>query len=237
MKKIKYLAIIPARAGSERIKDKNLIIINGTPLIGIAIKEAIKTKLFSKVIISTDSKKYYEIAKNYGADSSFIRPKNISSSTSSDFEHINFQIEKLKKNKETFDVFVILRPTSPFRNHRTIKRAIKIFEKNSNFVDSLRAVRLVKDHPFKMWAINGLTMSPIFPFKDQRGFNYHSIQKKSLPELYIQSAMIEISWIKNLEKKSISGDRIMPFLSTEKENFDINEPEDLIYLDIFNKKH
>ena len=79
-KKLSYIAIIPARSGSERIKNKNLIKINGNPLIGIAIKNAIKTKLFSKVIISTDSNKYYRIAQKYGADDSAIRPKNISTS-------------------------------------------------------------------------------------------------------------------------------------------------------------
>ena len=235
---LNYIAIIPARSGSERIKDKNLIKINNLPLIAHAIETAKKTKLFSRVILSTDSLKYYKIGKKFGADDSKIRPKKISKSNSPDYEHIIFQLDDLKKKKIYFDVFVLLRPTSPFRTKKTIKTAINIFEKNCEKVDSLRAIKPVKEHPYKMWVKKDNLIKPIFPLKNSKGISFHSMQKKSLPSMFIQSAMIEISWVRNLKNKSISGNKILPFFSSEKENFDINDPEDLVIMKkyIKNKK-
>ena len=72
------ICIIPARKGSKRIKNKNIIKLNNIPLIGHVIKTALKSKIFSKVIVSTDSKKIQSIAKKYGADVPFIRSKKLS---------------------------------------------------------------------------------------------------------------------------------------------------------------
>ena len=71
----KLIALIPARFGSERIKDKNIINLFGHPLIAYAINAAIKTKIFDKILVSTDSLKYKKIAEKYGAEIPFLRPK------------------------------------------------------------------------------------------------------------------------------------------------------------------
>ena len=71
----KLIALIPARKGSERVKDKNIQLINGKPLIFYSIRSAQKSKLFDRIIVSTDSKKYAKIAKKIGAEVPFIRPK------------------------------------------------------------------------------------------------------------------------------------------------------------------
>ena len=77
------LCVICARGGSQGIKNKALVKINGKPLISFTIDQAIKSKIFSEVIVSTDSVKIQKVAKFYGAKSWFLRPKNISSSNSS----------------------------------------------------------------------------------------------------------------------------------------------------------
>ncbi len=73
--KPKIIAFIPARSGSKSIKDKNIKILNGKPLIAWSIQTCLKSKFINKIIISTDSKKYAKIAKKYGADEIIIRPK------------------------------------------------------------------------------------------------------------------------------------------------------------------
>ena len=80
----KIVALIPARSGSVRIKNKNILKIQNHPLLAYSIRSAINSKLFSRVIVSTDSKKYKKIAQHYGAEVPFLRPKNISLSNSSD---------------------------------------------------------------------------------------------------------------------------------------------------------
>ena len=73
------IAIIPARSGSTRIKNKNIKIFHGKPIIAWSIIAAKKSKIFSKIVVSTDSKKIANIAKKYGAEIFFLRPKSLAS--------------------------------------------------------------------------------------------------------------------------------------------------------------
>ena len=225
-KKLKLIALIPARAGSERIKNKNIYNLNNKPLIAYSIVSAIKTKIFDKIIVSTDSLKYAKIAKRYGADVPFLRPKKFSKSTSPDYEWLKFTIDKLDKEKYEFTHFFILRPTNPFRNHKTILRAWKEFKKNKK-AESLRAIQISKFHPGKMWKLQGKFLKPILNLKilDQPSYNN---QFKSLPNVYIQNASLEISKKMVIKKyKTICGKKIIPFFTNETEGFDINYISDL----------
>ena len=227
-KKSKLIALIPARSGSERIKNKNIINFFGHPLIAYAISTAIKSKIFDKVLVSTDSFKYKKIAKKYGAEIPFLRPKKISKSFSSDYEWVNYTLRKLEKNNEKFSHFFILRPTNPLRSYNTICKAWNTFKKNR--ADSLRAVEDVKQHPGKMWLKKGKFIKPLlnFTIKKQPSFNN---QMKVLPKILVQNASLEISKVEVLKKyKTITGKKILPFFLPSVESFDINYPEDLVYL-------
>ena len=87
------IALIPARSGSKGIKDKNIKYLGNKPLIGWAIEQCFKSKVFSKIYISTDSKKYSEIAKKYGPVEIIMRPKKISKDKSTDYEMIKHAIK------------------------------------------------------------------------------------------------------------------------------------------------
>ena len=100
--KDKLVALIPARQGSERLKNKNIINFYGKPLIAYTIMSAIKSGIFNKIVVSTDSKKYAFISKKYGAEVPFLRPKSMSKSYSPDFEWVNYTIEKMQKNNNFF---------------------------------------------------------------------------------------------------------------------------------------
>ena len=76
MKKEKLICIIPARGSSQRIKNKNILKIAGIPMIAHVIKTAKLSKLFSRIVVTTDSKKIAKISKRYGAEIPFIREKN-----------------------------------------------------------------------------------------------------------------------------------------------------------------
>lgn len=230
---IKKIAFIPARSGSKRIKNKNIINFNGKPLLAHTILAAKKSKIFNRIIVVTDSKKYQTIAKKFGAEVPFLRPKKISLDSSPDIEWVKFAIKKLNLNQ--YDIFSILRPTSPFRTSKTIQRAWNLFNKNKKKIDSIRAIEICKQHPGKMWILKGLLMKP-FVNKKINGTPYHSNQFKVLPTIYIQNASLEISFVKNVIKKnSISGEKIMPFFTKNLEGTDINNQEDLNFIKKFKK--
>tara|TARA_B110000008_G_scaffold278006_1_gene320665 strand:+ start:1218 stop:1982 length:765 start_codon:yes stop_codon:yes gene_type:complete len=225
--KFNSVAFIPARAGSKRIKDKNIFKLNGHPMMAYSIRAAIESKVFSSVVCITDSKKYSNIAQHYGAEVPLLRPRSTSGDSSPDIEWVSWALDKLKNNGDRFDIFSILRPTSPFRKSNTIKRAYKNFLQN-NSIDSLRAIEKCKQHPGKMWVIKDKLIHPLLPY-ELDGTPWHSNQYNALPEIYIQNASLEIAWTKTVTvQNSISGKKILPFLSNKLEGFDINEPEDLI---------
>lgn len=224
--KKRIIALIPARSGSQRIKNKNIIKIFNHPLIAHAIKEAKKTRLFEKIIVSTDSPNYAKIAKKYGAEVPFLRPMKISNSLSHDFQWVNYTIKKLHKMGFSFSYFFILRPTNPFRTSKTIIKAWKEFKKNKR-AESLRAVEISKQNPYKMWEKSGNYIKPLLKLTKNNQPS-HNLQSKSLPKILVQNASLEISKINVLKKyKTITGKKIIPFYTNQLEGFDINYPNDI----------
>ena len=108
---IKRLAIIPARGGSVRIKNKNIAKISNHPLIAYTISAAKKTNLFSNIVVSTNSIMYSKIAKKYGAEIPFLRPNNISTSHSTDYEWVSYTIKKLEKIGLFFSHLLLTSPS------------------------------------------------------------------------------------------------------------------------------
>jgi len=234
MRSLKSVAFIPARSGSKRIPDKNVKYLNGHPLIAYAIQSAIKSGKFDSVVCVTDSSRYAEIASYYGAEVPCLRPQDISGDTSPDIFWVDWVLQYLNSNNQSFDVFSILRPTSPFRRPETISRAWDLFLNSK--CDSIRAIEKCLQHPGKMWVKNGGIILPIMPFSIA-GTPWHSNQYASLPEVFIQNASLEISWVKNVtQNKSISGDIIAPFFTEGLEGFDINNVEDWILAENYVKE-
>jgi len=223
--KIKSVAFIPARAGSKRVANKNIKPLNGHPVIAYSICAAMDSGVFDAVICATDSKLYADIAEYYGAAVPFLRPPAISGDKSPDMEWVVWMLNALKKQGKTYNIFSILRPTSPFRLPETIRRAWKLFTKDKT-ADSLRAIEKCKQHPGKMWVMRGNRILPVMPFTTS-GTPWHSSQYAALPEIYIQNASLEIAWTRvPLETGTIAGEAIIPFVSQGLEGFDINQPED-----------
>ena len=219
------VALIPARSHSKRVPNKNIKPLGGHPLLAYTVRAAIDSKVFDAVICATDSPEYAEVATYYGAEVPFLRSAEISGDKSPDIEWVVWTLDQLRAQGRNYEIFSILRPTSPFRLPETIQRAWKIFSEDPK-VDSLRAVEKCKQHPGKMWVIRGQRMSPVMPFSNG-STPWHSSQYAALPEIYAQDASLEIAWSRiALEQNSIAGEAIIPFISQGLEGFDINQPED-----------
>jgi len=222
---MKKIAFIPARSGSKRVPDKNIRSLAGHPLMSYTIRAAIESQIFDDVLCITDSEKYADIARHYGASVPFLRPKSISGDKSPDIDWLKWVLKELNDLGQVYEVFSILRPTSPFRLPETIQRAWMEFA-SAEGIDSLRAIEKCKQHPGKMWIVRGSTMLPFIPLSEN-GVPWHSSQYSSLPEVYIQNASLEIAYTKTIyEKNSIAGDINIPFYTRNMEGFDINEEVD-----------
>ena len=215
--------MIPARAGSQRLPRKNLLPLGGHPLIAYAIAGAHESALFDEVLVSTDSEEVADVARSYGALVPGLRPPALATTTSPD---IDWVLHTMRDRNE--EVFSILRPTSPFRTGSTIQRAFRRFQELSDRIDSLRAVEPCRQHPAKMWVLDGDLMSPLLN-QPERETPLHSRQYQSLPPVYVQNSSLEIAWSRVLEDDppTISGRRVAPFVTAGAEGFSIDYPEDV----------
>jgi len=127
MRVIKYLAIIPARSGSKRLKNKNIRKIKEKPLLDLTINSAINCKEIKVILLTTDIKNY--LKKKFKKVYMINRPRQLASDSSSTETAILHAIQAFKKeNKVEIKNIILLQPTSPLRSSNDIKRAIKTFE-------------------------------------------------------------------------------------------------------------
>lgn len=219
------VALIPARSGSKRVPSKNVRPLAGHPLIAYTIGAALESGIFSAVVVSTDSQAIADIAKEYGAEVPFLRPAGYAGDLSPDIEWVEDALKRLRELGRESDCFSILRPTSPFRQAETIRRAWSEFRAEQG-IDSIRAVEKCSQHPGKMWVVRSGRMTPLLtqPPSEQP---WHSSQYQSLPEVYVQNASLEIAWSRVVfNGRTIAGETVAPFFTTGYEGFDINQPRD-----------
>ena len=223
---MKISALIPARSGSKRVINKNIRMLGNKPLIKHTLDLVEQCNFFDSSIVSSDSNDILKLVSSYDGIIPLKRPKNISGDRSPDIDWVIHALNELESRNQLPDIIFILRPTSPFRTVNYLERALKTFKKNQPS-DSLRGVDKVDQHPGKMWIINKKNMTPLLSFKTEQGVPWHSSQYQSLPEVYVQNASIEIAWTNSIRNSgSISGEIVLPFISSSIDSFDINSEKD-----------
>ncbi len=224
----KVLAIIPARGGSKRLPNKNILEINGKPLIAWTIEAAKESSYIDRFIVSTDSTKIAEISKKYGAVVPFIRPKDLASDTASSIDVIMHAVNYLKNNGEDFDYIVLLQPTSPLRTTVDIDSA---FEMLNNKTKSIVSVCETEHSP--LW-------SNILPddlsMKDFIRQELKNVRSQDLPKYYRLNGAVYIADINYLvENNGFFGDRTKAFIMPQERSVDIDNKEDLLYASVLVK--
>jgi N-acylneuraminate cytidylyltransferase len=219
---VSVVALVPARAGSQRVPGKNVRELAGHPLLAYTLAAARASRVFTDVVVSTDSDAIAAVAREYGASVPGLRPVALSGATSPD---VDWVVHVMRDRDE--EAFSILRPTSPFRTAATIGRAYEQFVELGERIDSLRAVEKVKQHPGKMWVVDGDLMRPLL---DQGAGEvpFHSTQYAALPIVHVQNSSLEIAHrhVLDTSPPTIAGERVAPFLTDELEGLSIDYPED-----------
>ncbi len=145
------IALIPARSGSTRLKNKNIKMLNGKPLLAHTIEQAKKAKKITRIIVSTDSKNIAKISKKFGAEVPFLRPKSLSNKKTSLFDVCKYALKKIEqRSKKKIKSFIVLQPTSPMRNYKDIDNAVNFFNKKKQ---AIFLASVVKSKPVE-WYVN-----------------------------------------------------------------------------------
>jgi len=225
--KDKIFCLIPARSGSKRIKNKNIINFYGKPIIAYSIIAAIKSKLFKEVFVSTDSTKISEIAKDYGAKIPFLRPKEISNDYSIDEQVITHFLKYMKNKKIKLDILCYLYPTAPLIKILTLKNCLKLLKKSSN--TKVMTVRKTT-HSIHRVLKKGKKNEMLWQNK-----KFINTRSQDLEKFYQDAAQCYWYKIKNYKKIKKNNLRMAAVELGEMEAKDINTMEDLTLLKLLYK--
>ena len=211
-KKFKIFAIIPARSGSKNVKNKNIIKIEGAPMLAYSLVAAKKSKLINKIIFSSDSKKYLRIAKKYKPDILHLRSKKSSSSKATDYDFLKEIYLYLKKiNSSLPDIFVLLRPNTPTRIIKDINNSISFFVKNYKKFSALRSVSQMSETSYKTFYIKNGKLCSVM----NNNFNIDrlNLPKERFKKTYYGNGCIDIIKCSNLKKGITHGNKVYGYIT------------------------
>ena len=160
----RVLALITAREGSKGLPGKNIMMVNGKPLIVWSITIAKKSKYIDRLIISTDSKKIANIAKEWGCDVPFIRPDELATDKATSMDVIIHAINFLNDTDDKYDYLILLEPTSPLRDVEDIDIALEKLYNNKTSVSIVSVGKHESTHPrFTSKIDKNVFLTPLFP--------------------------------------------------------------------------
>ncbi len=197
----KILALIPARGGSKRLKRKNVLPLLGKPLIAWSIQHGLESEYIDKVVVSTEDEEIAKVAKKYGAEVPFMRPKDLARDDTPTMDVVLHAINFFEKKGEQFDYLVLLQPTSPIREVKTLDEAIEtlidhptaqalvsvspVEKKCTDFLVSMDEKGILKQTPLKgeFYFLNGnIYISSVEAFKKKKTFFHDKTLAFVLPK-------------------------------------------------------
>ncbi len=219
------LALIPARGGSKSIPRKNIRPLAGFPLIAYSIAAGLAAETVSRVLVSTDDAEIAAVARQYGAETPFLRPPELAQDQTPDLPVFQHALQWLAEYEGWQpEIVVQLRPTSPFRRVVHIDQAIYRLRERPE-ADAVRTVCVPFQNPFKMWRIQADGyMQPLIDLGAPEPYN---LPRQALPEVYWQTGYVDAAWSDTiLQKNSMTGERILPLVIDPAEWIDIDSADD-----------
>lgn len=228
MKRCKILGIIPARGSSKGIPRKNIVLLNGKPLIFYTINEALKSKYLEEIYVSSEDKEIIRVSKKYGAKI-IQRPSYLARDNTTTIAVVEHALRSIKTEA---DIIVLLQPTAPLRKAEHIDGAIELLWKKWDNADAVVSLcKLEEPHPYKLKIVrNGYVVSFI---KNEDGLK----PRQFLPIVYRLNGALYIVKTHIFKKyKTLLPPRTLPYYMNEEESINIDTEKDLILSEYYLKK-
>lgn len=225
------MGIIPARKSSKGIHNKNIKPLLSKPLIVYTIEAALKSKVFDRIVVSTDSFKIKKVSQKYGAEVPFLRPKNLAGDNTPMISVLRHALKFLEQKERFYpDVVVLLQPTSPLRKPIHIKKALEKFLKSK--ADSVVTICEAEFSPYWM---KRLLKDRVIPFIENKKRVY--TRRQDLPKVYRLNGAIYIAK-RNIimEENSILGEDTRAIIMNQEDSIDIDTEIDFKLAELILKK-
>ena len=230
---MKTICTILARGGSKGVRNKNIRILNGKPLIAHTILQAQESKLFDLIVVSSDSEEILSIAKNYSVDYLIKRPLELAMDSSPKVPAIQHAVSIAEQYfKNQYDIIVDLDPTSPLRIIKDIENAYHMLIDES--ADNIITASPARKSPyFNMVYIDSDNVAKL-----PMALENKIIRRQDAPRLYDMNASIYCWWRKNLfAHDSIWHEKTKLYIMPEERSVDIDTELDFEFVELLMKKN
>lgn len=225
-----FLAIIPARGGSKGLAGKNIKELCGKPLIAWSIEAGYKSNYLDEIMVTTDCQNIAEVAKQYGANVPFLRPKELATDTATTFDAIKHTIDYYKNELKEFDYIVLLEPTSPLRESVDIDNAIKILL-DSNADSIVGICRTEDQNPAFLVLKNEKNFISGYENKEMK-----VLRRQDIKDVYFFEGTIYISKTNILlDKKKFYHENTIGYEVPKYKSLEIDDIEDFIMVEAIMK--
>jgi len=220
----KFLAIIPARGGSKGLPNKNILSLDGKPVLSYTIESAKSSKYIDEIFLSTDSIDIAAVAKDFGCDIKELRPDHLARDDSKTSDLIDYTLDYYQKRNQEFDYIILLEPTSPLRKKADIDNAIEMLDENSDGVISVGKIGL--EHPD---IVKRIEQGKIFSYIAKENTAH---QRQMLSDAYFPYGVIYIIKTKIFkEKKTFYSDNVIPYFIERWQNYEIDDLCDFVCIE------
>jgi len=214
------LCIIPAKGCSTRLPRKNMLLLNGHPLIAHSVRKAIKSALFDVVCVSTEDAEIAETARRYGAEVPFMRPDELSRDPATIIDVVKHAVGHFTEDEFSFDDIIVLLPTAPFVTVDDLRRAKEKFVESG--AESLLSVTMTESPPFNAWLVDGEAdgerLVPCFPDSP-----YKFVKSTECPKTYRSNgAVLILSGAQLAAKKDYRSMSAVPYIMPPERSIDID---------------
>lgn len=217
----RVLAVIPARGGSKGIPHKNIVDLNGKPLIAYTIEAALQCKYVDRVVVSTDDDEIAEVSKRFGADVPFIRPAYLSTDTAKSIDALLHAVEFCEQREGVYDIVTLLQATSPFRDAKDLSGALEMYESSGN--KSIVSVHVASENPI------------LLRQRDEQGNVYpilnapSTVRRQEMETYYTVNGAFYINSREQLTQDVSLNDNDIGYVISRRHGIDIDDVDDLEY--------
>ncbi|HKD35965.1 MAG TPA: acylneuraminate cytidylyltransferase family protein, partial [Pirellulales bacterium] len=228
---MKVLGIIPARAGSKRVPQKNLRLLGGKPLVEWAIEAAICSPSINRLVVSSDDAEILKIARVYCEVTPIRRPAKLSTDASPAIDYVRHSLKKVESERpDRFDAIAIVQPSSPLTISDDIDGTIELLE-TSGADTAVSIVEVAHDlHPAKFKIMQGDRLLPYYEQEQGR------MAAHELPKVYVRNCSVYATRRYVIEQGRIIGDDCRGHVMPRERSIDINDELDLAFAEFLQSR-
>ena len=222
------LGLIGIRSGSKGLPNKNIKQLGNRPLVGWIIKAALASKSITRLIVSTDSQVYADIATKCGAEVPFLRPSSLAQDNSPEYDYVKHSLDWLEKNESYRPEFVVrLMATSPLQSPEEIDILINILHEDLS-ADSAVIISEARQHPMKALKLidDADGRKQLVSYFGESGREVTPIARQNYDPAYFRSNIIACRTSVVHQTDSLTGDKVRFHIVPQHKSIDIDSELD-----------